>query len=112
MTVPSPHLDAVFGALAHPVRRAMLRRLSGGTRTVTELADPFEMSLAAASKHVRTLERAGLVHRTVRGRRHECRLEAGPLADAKDWLALYERFWSARLDDLEAALRADDDAER
>jgi DNA-binding transcriptional ArsR family regulator len=95
-------LDGIFGALADPTRRRMLRRLAGGERTVSELAAPCRMSLAAASKHVRVLERAGLVRRTIRGRNHHCRLVAAPLARAQSWLSYYERFWSDRLDALES----------
>jgi DNA-binding transcriptional ArsR family regulator len=97
-------LDRVFGALSDPTRRAMLRRLAGGERTVGELAEPFAMSFAAAAKHVKVLEEAGLLRRRIEGRTHRCRIEAGPLARADRWLAYYERFWSARLDDLERAL--------
>jgi DNA-binding transcriptional ArsR family regulator len=95
-------LSAVFRALGDPTRRAMLRRLAAGERSVGELAQPFRMSLAAASKHVRVLERAGLVRRTVRGRTHHCRLDAGRLAEAQQWLAFYQRFWTERLDALDA----------
>lgn len=94
-------MDAVFHALAHDARREMLVRLAAGELTVGELAEPLTMSLAAASKHVKVLERAGLVRRTVDGRRHVCRLEAAPLAPAYAWLGFYERFWSERLDALE-----------
>ena len=97
-------LDRVFGALSDPTRRAMLRRLAGGTRTVGELAEPFDMSFAAAAKHVKVLEEAGLLRRTIEGRTHRCRIEAGPLAQADRWLTYYERFWSLRLDELEQAL--------
>jgi DNA-binding transcriptional ArsR family regulator len=97
-------LDRVFGALSDPTRRAMLRRLAGGTRTVGELAEPFDMSFAAAAKHVKVLEEAGLLSRTIEGRTHRCRIEAGPLAQADRWLTYYQRFWSLRLDDLERAL--------
>lgn len=90
-------MDAVFHALAHSARREMLGSLAGGERTVGELADPFEMSLAAASKHVKVLEEAGLLHRAVRGRRHLCRLAPERLAEASAWLRFYERFWSDRL---------------
>jgi len=93
-------MDAVFHALAHDARRAMLGRLAVGELTVGQLAEPLAMTLAAASKHVKVLERAGLVHRTVDGRRHVCRLEPGPLADAYAWLRFYERFWTGRLDAL------------
>jgi DNA-binding transcriptional ArsR family regulator len=94
-------LDSVFHALADPTRRAMVRSLSAGECTVSELAAPHPISLAAASKHVKVLERAGIVHRTVLGRRHVCRLDAAPLAAATDHLRSYEAFWNARLDALE-----------
>lgn len=97
-------LDNVFHALADPTRRAMLRALDRGEMTVSALAAPFRMSLAAASKHVRTLEQAGLIRRQIQGRTHRCRLEAEPLAAAMRWLRHYERFWNERLDDLERAL--------
>jgi DNA-binding transcriptional ArsR family regulator len=98
-------LDAVFHALGDPTRRRMLRDLARGERSVGELAAPFEISLAAASKHIKSLERAGLVRRTVHGRTHLCRLDAGPLGGAHEWLSFYERFWSGRLDILEGLLR-------
>ncbi|MFN4225231.1 MAG: ArsR/SmtB family transcription factor [Hyphomonas sp.] len=101
-------LDAVFHALGDATRRRMLRELTGGARTVTELAEPFEMSLAAVSKHIKALEGAGLIRREVRGRTHVCHLEAGPLASASEWLAFYERFWTGRLDILESLLREAD----
>lgn len=94
-------LNDVFNALAHDARRAMLARLAAGELTVGQLAEPFAMSLEAASKHVRVLERAGLVRRTVEGRRHVCALSPAPLASAYAWLGFYERFWDARLDALE-----------
>ncbi len=101
----SSRLDLVFQALADPTRRQMLRSLAGRERTVGELAEPFRISLAAASKHVKTLERAGLVRRTVQGRSHFCRLDPKPMAGAHEWLGFYERFWGERLDALEALLR-------
>jgi DNA-binding transcriptional ArsR family regulator len=104
----SPRLDAVFHALGDATRRSMLRELTGGERTVSQLAEPFEMSLAAASKHIKALEGAGLIRREVRGRMHICRLEAGPLASAHDWLGFYERFWTSRLDTIEQLLREAD----
>ena len=104
-------MDAVFHALAHPARRDMLGRLADGELSVGELAGPLEMSLAAASKHVMVLERAGLLRRTVEGRRHVCRLDPGPLASASAWLAFYERHWEERLDALEALLGAGSRAE-
>jgi DNA-binding transcriptional ArsR family regulator len=93
--------NAVFHALSHEVRREMLTRLSSEELTIGQLAEPLAMSFAAASKHVQVLENAGLVNRTVDGRRHVCRLQAGPLASASRWLQFYERFWGARLDALE-----------
>ncbi|MBO0705207.1 MAG: winged helix-turn-helix transcriptional regulator [Candidatus Dormibacteraeota bacterium] len=103
-------MDGVFHALAHDVRRAMLRRLAEGSLTAGELAEPLTMSLAAASKHVKVLERAGLVHLTVDGRRHVYRLEPGPLASASAWLRFYERHWTERLDALEELFQTDPDA--
>jgi DNA-binding transcriptional ArsR family regulator len=104
----SPKLNAVFHALGDGTRRRMIRALADGERTVSQLANPFAMSLAAASKHVRTLEQAGLIRREVRGRTHVCRLETRPLAEADAWLRTYERFWNSRLDLLEAVLRDED----
>jgi DNA-binding transcriptional ArsR family regulator len=104
----SPKLDSVFHALGDSTRRQMLRELTKGDRTVTELADPFAMSLAAASKHIKALESAGLVRRDVKGRTHHVRLDPGALASAFEWLKYYERFWSGRLDVLERLLREDD----
>ena len=103
-------LDEAYGSLAHPVRRAMLERLREGAARVTELAEPFEMSLAAASKHIGQLERAGLVERQVRGRDHWISLRPEPLEAATAWLALYRSFWSRRLDVLEDLLRTESDA--
>jgi DNA-binding transcriptional ArsR family regulator len=100
-------MDAVFHALSHEARRDMLRRLAGGDLTVGELASPLEMSFAAASKHVKVLETAGLVRRTVTGRRHVCALEPRPLADAAQWLRFAERFWTERLDTLDTLFRED-----
>jgi DNA-binding transcriptional ArsR family regulator len=94
-------MDLVFQALSHSVRRQMLGRLTEGELTVGELAEPLEMSLEAASKHVKVLERAGLVLKTAKGRRHVCRIEPGPLAPATEWLRFYEPFWVQRLDALE-----------
>ncbi|WP_132987095.1 ArsR/SmtB family transcription factor [Luteimonas terricola] len=102
-------MDAVFHALGDATRRQMLQELASGEQTVGKLAEPFAMSLAAASKHVKALENAGLIRREVRGRTHVCRLEAQPLADAHRWLATYERFWNGRLDVLESLLREGDD---
>jgi DNA-binding transcriptional ArsR family regulator len=103
-------LDSIFHALGDATRRRMLRQLAGGERTVSELAEPFEMSLAAASKHIKVLESAGLIRRQVQGRTHMCRLESAPLASASDWLSYYEQFWTSRLDTLDQLLRAEDSA--
>jgi DNA-binding transcriptional ArsR family regulator len=103
-------MNSVFHALGDATRRKMLRDLVRGERTVSELAEPFAMSLAAASKHIRVLEHAGLIRREVRGRTHICQLEASPLARAHEWLSFYERFWTSRLDELERLLRDEDDS--
>lgn len=102
-------LSGIFHALGDATRRRMLRELAAGERTVGQLAEPFTISLAAASKHIRVLETAGLIRREVRWRTHVCRLEPGPLARAHRWLAFYERFWAERLDGLERLLREADD---
>lgn len=98
-------LDALFRALADPTRRAMLDELAQAPRSVGELAAPHAMSLAAASKHIQMLERAGLIERSVEGRTHRCRLLAQPLHAGAEWLGHYEKFWTQRLDALEALLR-------
>lgn len=98
-------LDLVFRALGDHTRRAMLQRLAKGEQTVSELAAPHRMSLAAASKHIQTLERAGLVKRTVRGRVHYCRIDPRPLARADDWLRNYEELWDTRIERLVELLR-------
>lgn len=104
----TPRLDTVFHALGDATRRQMLRDLAAGERSVGQLAEPFSISLAAASKHIKVLETAGLIRREVKGRTHMCRLEPGPLASAHEWLGYYERFWTSRLDILESLLRAED----
>ncbi len=101
-------LDSIFHALGDATRRQMLRELSGGERTVGQLAEPFAISLAAASKHIKALEQAGLIRREIRGRTHLCRLDPGPLAGAHEWLSFYERFWTDRLDALDRLLREED----
>ena len=107
VNIQESQLDAVFHALGDPTRRMMLRRLVQGEHTVGQLAEPFSMSLAAASKHIKALESAGLISREVLGRTHVCHLNAGPLRVADEWLRYYERFWTARLDRLEELLRLD-----
>ena len=98
----------VFAALADPTRLDMVARLSEGDATVSQLAEPYRMSLASASKHLKTLERAGLVKRTVRGRTHYCRLNPQPLARADAWLREYEALWDLRLERLQQLLRHPD----
>ena len=101
-------LNTVFHALGDATRRRMLGELSLGERTVSQLAEPFDISLAAASKHIKALENAGLIRREVRGRTHMCRLEPGPLASADEWLSHYRGYWTDRLDTLERLLREED----
>jgi DNA-binding transcriptional ArsR family regulator len=96
-----PTLDHVLMAISDPTRRAILDRLARGPARVTDVAEPFEMSLAAVSKHVRMLERAGLVRRARRGREHSLTLDARPLRRVAQWTSRYERFWNERLDRLE-----------
>jgi len=101
-------LDSVFHALGDATRRRMLRELARSERTVGELAQPFAISLAAASKHIKALENAGLIEREVLGRMHVCRLNPKPLANAHEWLSFYRQFWTDRLDALEQLLRMED----
>jgi DNA-binding transcriptional ArsR family regulator len=102
-------IDAIFAALTHRARRAMIGRLAAGGEltelTIGELAAPLPMSFEAASKHVRVLERAGLVARRVDGRRHVCRLEPGALATAAAWLRFHERSWAASVESLDELLQ-------
>lgn len=100
----SVHLDAVFSALADPTRRAILTRLAKGEASVNEIAAPFEMSQPAVSKHLRVLERAGLVARNVDKQRRPARLKAAPMAAAVAWLEEFERFWSSSFDQLDDLL--------
>jgi DNA-binding transcriptional ArsR family regulator len=101
-------LDAIFRALADPTRRAMLHSLAATEHNIGELAAPFHMSFAAASKHVKVLEDAGLVRRRVQGRRHVCRIEPAPLAAADKWLHFYRHLWNENLDRLDSLLQAQD----
>jgi DNA-binding transcriptional ArsR family regulator len=106
--VPGPNaepIDRVFHALAHPVRRGVLRQIAQRECSVSELAEPFDMTLEAVSQHIRVLERAGLLRRTRRGRVHACRLDPAPLSVAAQMLAELARFWGTRLDGLERYLR-------
>jgi DNA-binding transcriptional ArsR family regulator len=101
-------LDATFAALADPTRRAILARLSRGEASVKELAEPFDMTQPAISKHLKVLERAGLVERGRDAQRRPCRLVAGPMRAATEWLAGYERFWAESYDRLDAVLAEDE----
>jgi len=98
-------LNATFAALADPTRRAILARLVSGEASVTDLASPFKMSLPAISKHLKVLERAGLIARSREAQWRPCRLEAGPMKDAATWLEHYRRFWEESFDRLEEYLR-------
>lgn len=100
-------LDATFHALSDPTRRGMLARLARGETSIGELAEPYAMSFAGASKHLKVLEGAGLVARRKVGRTYMCALKAAPLAEADKWLRQWEQFWTVRLDRLEALIAAD-----
>ena len=100
----SEKLDVVYGAVSHPVRRRIVGLIAGSGSKVTDLAEPFPMSLAAVSKHIRVLEEAGLVRRTIQGREHHLSLEPLGLVPAARWLDSYRTFWEDRLDALEARL--------
>ena len=101
---PSHRLDATFAALADPTRRAILARLASGEASVTQLLQPFAISQPAISKHLKVLERAGLISRGQDAQRRPCRLEARPLADVSVWLERYRQFWEARFQRLDALL--------
>lgn len=102
-------LDATFHALADPTRRGMLASLALGEKSIGELASPFQMSFAGASKHVKVLEEAGLIARRKQGRTHLVRIEARPLEEAERWLRQWEKFWNERLDRLQALVEAEQD---
>jgi DNA-binding transcriptional ArsR family regulator len=99
------HLSATFAALADPTRRAILARLASGEAPVSELAEPFRMSMPAVSKHLKVLERAGLIARSREAQWRPCRLEASPLKDVADWVEHYRGFWEQSLDRLDSYLR-------
>jgi DNA-binding transcriptional ArsR family regulator len=103
--MPSDHLSSTLSALADPTRRGILARLASGDASVTELAAPYEMSLAAVSKHLKVLESAGLVSRRKQAQWRPCRLEAQPLEDVLRWVEDYRRFWDRNLDSLEGYLK-------
>ncbi len=102
---PADRLSTTFAALADPTRRAILARLATGERAVTELAEPFAMSLPAVSRHLKVLERAGLIARGRQAQWRPCRLEAGPLKEVADWAERYRRFWDESFDRLGDYLR-------
>ena len=104
VTAADERLDRVFSALADPTRRAILERLADGAASVTELAEPFDMSLPAISKHLKVLERAGLIVRGRAAQWRPARLEAGPLKEAAEWAQQYRRFWEERYDRLDEYL--------
>src|SRR6202522_2587349 len=99
--MPPDHLSATSAALADPTRRAILARLASGEASVTQLAQPFEMSMPAISKHLKVLERAGLIARGREAQWRPCRLEAAPLKEAADWVEEYRRFWEQSFDRLD-----------
>jgi DNA-binding transcriptional ArsR family regulator len=103
--MPQEHLSATFSALADPTRRAILARLISGEASVTELAKPFDMSMPAVSKHLKILERAGLIARSREAQWRPCRLEAKPLKQVSDWVEEYRVIWEQRLDRLDAYLQ-------
>jgi DNA-binding transcriptional ArsR family regulator len=103
--MPTDQLSVVFGALADPTRRAMLARLADGPATVNELAEPFDMTLPAISKHLKVLERAGLISRGREKQWRPCRLEAEPLRAANEWMNRYRQFWESSFDKLDVHLR-------
>ncbi|HEY9380752.1 MAG TPA: metalloregulator ArsR/SmtB family transcription factor [Burkholderiales bacterium] len=103
--MPSDRLSTTFAALADPTRRAILARLISGEASVTELAEPFDITLPAVTKHLKVLENAGLIARGREAQWRPCRLEAGPLKDAAEWLERYRRFWEQSFDRLELYLK-------
>ena len=103
--MPTDALSATFSALADPTRRAMLARLAEGEATVNELAEPFEMTLPAISKHLKVLEKAGLVSRGKHAQFRPCRLEAAPLKDIAGWVEAYRHYWEASFDLLDSYLQ-------
>jgi DNA-binding transcriptional ArsR family regulator len=98
-------LNLAFGALSHPIRRGILARLSTGEATIAELAKPFKVSAPAITKHMRILEKAGLLSRTIQGREHRCRLEHHRMKEAETWIEHHRTFWNERFDALERYLK-------
>lgn len=110
--VSTTHLDRSFAALADPTRRAIVARLAAGDATLTELAEPFDMTLPAVAKHIRVLERAGIIVRGRDAQRKPCRLEAARLKEVAEWAEEYRRIWEARFDRLDDYLRELQDKEK
>jgi DNA-binding transcriptional ArsR family regulator len=104
LNMSGKHLNAIFSALADPTRRAILSRLASGDATINELAEPFSMSQPAISKHIKVLERAGLVSRGRDAQKRPCHLETGPLSDANEWLENYRQLWEGRFEQLDIVL--------
>ncbi len=105
MNIPADQLSTTFAALADPTRRAILARLATGQASVKKLAQPFDMSLPAVSKHLKVLERAGLIERSRQAQWRPCQLHAAPLKDAADWIEHYRRFWEESFERLDEYLR-------
>ncbi len=112
MVTNGPQLDRIFGALADSTRRAILTRLAQGEATVGQLAEPFDVSRPAISKHLRVLERAGLVRRTPEGRMSRCELDAGPMQDAAAWVERYREYWEKQLDQLKRYVEKENPTQR
>lgn len=104
--MPADTLSATFAALADPTRRAILAQLISGEKSVTELAEPFDMSLPAVTKHLKVLQRAGLISQSREAQWRPCRLEAAPMREAVEWMEPYRRHWEQRLDRLDDYLRS------
>ena len=111
-TSADDRLDAVFHALSDRTRRALLARLAREPAMITELAQPFDMSLPAVSRHIRVLEAAGLLTRSIDGRKHQCKLKMAPLASVEGWLAHYRRFWEKKLESLARYAESTDDHDK
>jgi DNA-binding transcriptional ArsR family regulator len=112
VNLQTAELDLVFYALADPTRRQILRMVGEDTRTITELAEPFRMTLAAVSKHIKVLEKAKLVKRKKQGRIHHCSLDAAPLTKAEECIRFYQNFWNDRLDGLANYLEREADVSK
>jgi DNA-binding transcriptional ArsR family regulator len=112
VNLQAAELDTIFYALADPTRRRILKMVGENTRTVTELAEPFRMTLAAVSKHIKVLEKAKLVKRNKQGRIHHCSLDAAPLVKAEECIRFYQSFWNERLDALAHYLERESDVKK